>query len=74
MVGDPKQLPPTSFFGRADTSDTFDDDTQGVEGDMESILDECLGASLPTRNLSWHYRSRHESLIAFSNHRYYGGW
>ena len=73
MVGDPKQLPPTSFFGRADTSDTFDDDTQGVEGDMESILDECLGASLPTRNLSWHYRSRHESLIAFSNHRYYGG-
>jgi len=44
-----------------------------VEGDLESILDECLGASLPTRNLSWHYRSRHESLIAFSNHRYYGG-
>src|SRR5256885_14440277 len=40
MVGDPKQLPPTSFFGRADTSDTFDEDTQGVEGDMESILDE----------------------------------
>src|SRR5256885_7605272 len=29
MVGDPKQLPPTSFFGRADTSDTFDEDTQG---------------------------------------------
>lgn len=44
-----------------------------MEGDLESILDECLGASLPTRNLSWHYRSRHESLIAFSNHRYYGG-
>jgi very-short-patch-repair endonuclease len=70
MVGDPKQLPPTSFFGRAETSD---EDSPEVEGDMESILDECLGASLPTRNLSWHYRSRHESLIAFSNHRYYGG-
>lgn len=69
MVGDPKQLPPTNFFSRGDAED--DDDVS--EGDLESILDECLGASLPTRNLSWHYRSRHESLIAFSNHRYYGG-
>jgi hypothetical protein len=70
MVGDPKQLPPTNFFDRADSSEG---DSEVVEGDMESILDECMGASLPTRNLSWHYRSRHESLIAFSNHRYYGG-
>jgi very-short-patch-repair endonuclease len=70
MVGDPKQLPPTNFFGRSDGSD---DDDDVVESDLESILDECLAASLPTRNLSWHYRSRHESLIAFSNHRYYGG-
>ena len=70
MVGDPKQLPPTNFFGRSEGTDSDD----GVEeSDLESILDECLGASLPTRNLSWHYRSRHESLIAFSNHRYYGG-
>ncbi|MBS0368123.1 MAG: DUF3320 domain-containing protein [Proteobacteria bacterium] len=68
MVGDPKQLPPTNFFDRAEALDSED-----VEGDLESILDECLGASLPTRNLSWHYRSRHESLIAFSNHRYYNG-
>lgn len=70
MVGDPKQLPPTNFFGRSEGADC---DDEVVEGDLESILDECLGASLPTRNLSWHYRSRHESLIAFSNHRYYGG-
>lgn len=70
MVGDPKQLPPTNFFGR---SDSADGDEDIMEGDLESILDECLGASLPTRHLSWHYRSRHESLIAFSNHRYYGG-
>lgn len=70
MVGDPKQLPPTNFFGRTD-SDVGD--AEDVEGDLESILDECLGASLPHQNLSWHYRSRHESLIAFSNHRYYDG-
>lgn len=70
MVGDPKQLPPTNFFGRSDAEDDGDD---VVEGDMESILDECMGAGLPRMSLNWHYRSRHESLIAFSNHRYYGG-
>lgn len=70
MVGDPKQLPPTNFFGR---SEGTDGDDSVEESDLESILDECIGASLPMCNLSWHYRSRHESLIAFSNHRYYGG-
>lgn len=69
MVGDPKQLPPTAFFDRAESS--LDD--EDVEGDLESILDECMGANLPTMHLAWHYRSRNESLIAFSNHRYYGG-
>src|SRR5690606_4805898 len=42
------------------------------EGDLESILDEMLGASIPQRALNLHYRSRRESLIAFSNSRYYG--
>jgi very-short-patch-repair endonuclease len=69
MVGDPKQLPPTAFFDRAESAA----DDEDVEGDLESILDECMGANLPTMNLAWHYRSRNESLIAFSNHRYYGG-
>src|SRR3546814_14896422 len=40
---------------------------------MESILDEALAASIKLHRLTGHYRSRHESLIAFSNHRYYGG-
>jgi len=72
MVGDPKQLPPTSFFNRGDSGGDDDADSD-IETDLESILDECIGANLPTLNISWHYRSRHESLIAFSNHRYYGG-
>lgn len=74
MVGDPKQLPPTNFFGRADgaVSTTLDGDDDDAEADMESILDECMGANLPTLHLAWHYRSRYESLISFSNHRYYG--
>ncbi|MFP1979835.1 DUF3320 domain-containing protein [Lonsdalea quercina] len=66
IAGDPRQMPPTSFFNRS-ASDLSDD----TEEDMESILDECLAAGLYNHSLSWHYRSRHESLITFSNHRYY---
>ncbi|MFT7651227.1 MAG: very-short-patch-repair endonuclease [Candidatus Azotimanducaceae bacterium] len=66
IVGDPKQLPPTAFFG----SGAKQDEEVEVE-DQESILDECLSAGMPLHRLSWHYRSRNESLIAFSNQRYY---
>ena len=72
VVGDPKQLPPTSFFERR----SGEEDGAAVEvetHDLDSILDECLGAGIPTVELTWHYRSRHESLIAFSNQTYYGG-
>ena len=69
VVGDPKQLPPTNFFGRADDED---EDLPEVERDMPSILDEVSTAGMPHRNLNWHYRSRDEALIAFSNHFYYG--
>ncbi len=68
-VGDPKQLPPTSFFNR--TSDDEDETAIADVAEQESILDECIAAGLPTVCLKWHYRSRHESLIAFSNHTYY---
>jgi superfamily I DNA and/or RNA helicase/very-short-patch-repair endonuclease len=73
VVGDPKQLPPTSFFSRTDEVDeaTQDVSEDAPVQDLESILDECLGAGLSTLRLEWHYRSRHESLITFSNHRYY---
>jgi len=64
VVGDPKQLPPTSFFQKGP------DEEEECE-DLESVLDECLHAGIMSRFLGWHYRSRHESLIAFSNHRYY---
>ena len=70
IVGDPKQLPPTNFFGRADDSD---DDLPEYEKDLSSILDEVVAAGIPTKQLDWHYRSRDESLIAFSNWHYYGG-
>ena len=70
IVGDPKQLPPTNFFGRADDED---ENLPEVERDMPSILDEVSAAGVPRRDLNWHYRSRDEALIAFSNHFYYGG-
>ena len=66
IVGDPKQMPPTSFFA----ANRADEDHPDQE-DLESILDDCLALSLPSRHLLWHYRSKHESLIAFSNSRYY---
>lgn len=66
VVGDPKQMPPTSFF----SSQQSDDEPQAHE-DLESILDDCLALPMPSRYLLWHYRSRHESLIAFSNAHYY---
>tara|TARA_R100000027_G_scaffold61323_1_gene52621 strand:+ start:6664 stop:12570 length:5907 start_codon:yes stop_codon:yes gene_type:complete len=69
VVGDPKQLPPTNFFNRGDSDDGFYDDSQTE--DLESILDECLGSGLKTYSLNWHYRSRKEGLIAFSNYHYY---
>ena len=67
VVGDPKQMPPTNFFQKGETGDDEDESE-----DLESILDECLAAGLHSAYLSWHYRSRHESLISFSNHHYYG--
>ncbi len=68
VVGDPKQMPPTSFF----TASSVSEDEASID-DMESILDDCLAMSIPSRYLTWHYRSKHESLIAFSNSQYYGG-
>ncbi|MBR5089581.1 MAG: DUF3320 domain-containing protein, partial [Ruminiclostridium sp.] len=66
IVGDPKQLPPTSFF----TTNHTDEENIEKE-DLESVLDDCLALAMPQKHLLWHYRSRHESLIAYSNIRYY---
>ena len=68
VVGDPKQMPPTSFFG----TNSVDEEEESLD-DLESILQDCQALSLPSLQLNWHYRSRHESLIAFSNHEYYDG-
>ena len=68
VVGDPKQMPPTSFF-----SSTNVDEEEAYIDDMESILEDCRTLEIPSLQLSWHYRSRHESLIAFSNREYYDG-
>ncbi len=66
VVGDPNQLPPTSFF----TAEHVDEENLEIE-DLESVLDDCLALAMPQQKLEWHYRSRHESLIAYSNAKYY---
>ena len=62
VVGDPKQMPPTSFF----SSNNIDEEDESID-DLESILQDCQALGIPSLQLNWHYRSRHESLIAFSN-------
>ena len=71
LAGDAKQLPPTSFFTTvSEGGDAAPDD--GLTEGVESILD-VLAATLPSRRLSWHYRSQDERLIAFANERVYDG-
>ena len=73
IVGDSKQLPPTRFFTRMLGEDMPEEgeDSDLHAGDIESILGLCCAQNVPQRMLSWHYRSRHHSLIAVSNHEFY---
>ena len=73
IAGDDKQLPPTNFFSASKTDVDYDTETEDDDDDSdsyESVLDEALTV-LPERSLLWHYRSRHEDLIAFSNAKIY---
>lgn len=68
VVGDEKQLPPTPFFQKSTTQeDDFDEDDEGVL----SILETCLTRGFSARELLWHYRSKDDALIAFSNKAFY---
>ncbi|MBQ3641200.1 DUF4011 domain-containing protein [bacterium] len=71
VAGDTKQLPPTSFFKTVVESDEEieedDENTEEEKEDLDSILNECDASGFPQCMLKWHYRSKHEHLIAFSN-------
>ncbi|MCR9294839.1 MAG: AAA domain-containing protein, partial [bacterium] len=69
VVGDPKQLPPTSFFDRLD--EEIDDEEATQLDNTESVLEAAMKVFQPFRRLRWHYRSKHESLIRFSNSSFY---
>lgn len=70
VVGDTKQLPPSNHFS-SNVVREDEDDTVGVDADAESILDVANQRFRRKRRLKWHYRSRHESLIKFSNRQFY---
>lgn len=72
IVGDSKQMPPTSFFQKSDTTGAIEPD-EAPGPDLDSILDDCLSIGFPEARLEWHYRSTSESLIYFSNLKYYNG-
>ncbi|MFD0328319.1 AAA domain-containing protein [Streptacidiphilus monticola] len=71
VAGDEKQLPPTSFFDSAvgDDTDEWDEETPDS---FESLLHACRAGAMQPLDLRWHYRSRHEGLITFSNRSFYG--
>jgi hypothetical protein len=72
VVGDNQQLPPTSFFASAEPDEAAaNEENQADDANVESILDLMLAGQARTSDLRWHYRSRHESLIAFSNQQFY---
>jgi very-short-patch-repair endonuclease len=74
VVGDERQLPPTRFFAKltSDVDERDEDDEVTFQArDAESILDLCLAKGMPHRMLNWHYRSKHQSLIAVSNREFY---
>lgn len=73
VVGDSKQMPPTSFAEAGVIADDDEDFNSDVVVDEESILTECVNGQVPQQWLSWHYRSQDEALIAFSNFHYYRG-
>lgn len=69
VVGDSKQMPPTSIMEAAHADDS--EELTSVPEDLDSILAECVESGLPRESLTWHYRSTDESLISFSNSHYY---
>lgn len=74
VVGDERQLPPTAFFKKLTGEEDPEETDEGITiqaKDAESILELCLAKGLPHRMLSWHYRSKHQSLIAVSNREFY---
>jgi len=73
IAGDSKQLPPTSFF-QSEVITPEDEESIAEDflpQDLDSILDECAVSGIAKTMLRWHYRSKHESLIAFSNKHFY---
>ncbi len=74
VAGDPQQMPPSEYFT---VSTDLDEDSLDGEAvllsDAESLLDDCIAIDMPRIRLAFHYRSKHESLIQFSNRNFYGG-
>ncbi|WP_457558677.1 DUF4011 domain-containing protein [Candidatus Harpocratesius sp.] len=73
VVGDSEQLPPTQFFTSKKSDDDLDDSLDSEIQTMESLLDECTGIGFREKMLRFHYRSKKEGLIAFSNFNFYNG-
>ncbi len=72
IAGDEEQMPPSNYFVTSLSNQDDGSSLSSVDEDLESLLDDAIVLRLPRKRLTWHYRSRHESLISFSNNRFYG--
>ncbi len=74
VAGDPQQMPPSDYFSvGSETDEESLDGSEALLADAESLLDDCIAIDMPRIRLAFHYRSKHESLIRFSNRNFYGG-
>jgi hypothetical protein len=72
IAGDQEQMPPSDFFSASYSLEPSDEDEiASLDEDLESLLDDAIVLGLPRIRLNWHYRSKHESLIAYSNSKFY---
>ncbi len=71
IAGDQEQMPPSNFFMASGGHSSDPSLLSSMTEDLESLLDDAIALGLPRKRLTWHYRSRHESLIAFSNNKFY---
>ncbi|WP_145413130.1 AAA domain-containing protein [Paenibacillus xylanexedens] len=73
VAGDEKQLQPSNLF-RSGYADDADDDEAKYDVDESVSLLNLTKRRFPEKILQWHYRSKSDELINFSNHAFYNGY
>jgi very-short-patch-repair endonuclease len=71
IAGDEKQLPPYNLFQSSFVNEEDEDETYDTDESV-SLLN-LAKRRFSEKILQWHYRSKYEELINYSNHAFYNG-